>query len=139
MPAGYKVFEEYKVPEGYNFPMSSSKIITILIALAVGIVLGLVYGWVIEPVEYTDVTPDVLREDYRVDYVLMIAEAYQTDFDADAAARRIAQLGSQPPAEIVSSALTYANINGFTQEEVRTLQTLLTAMQTYQPDGNLNP
>ena len=125
--------------DGYNLPMSSSKIIKVIIALAIGIALGLVYGWVVEPVEYTDVTPDVLREDYRVDYVLMTAEAYQTDFDADAAARRIAQLGSQPPAEIVSSALTYANLNGFTQEEVRALQTLLTAMQTYQPDDNLNP
>lgn len=119
--------------------MSSAKIITILIALAIGIALGLVYGWVVDPIEYTDVTPDVLREDYRVDYVLMTAEAYQTDFDADAAARRIAQLGSQPPAEIVSSALTYANLNSFSQDEIRALQTLLTAMQTYQPDGNLNP
>lgn len=115
--------------------MSSSKIITILIALAVGIGLGLVYGWVLSPVEYTDVTPDVLREDYRVDYVLMTAEAYQTDFDADAAARRIAQLGSQPPTEIVSSVLTYAQRNGFTQDEQNALQNLLTAMQTYQPDG----
>ncbi|HMV28140.1 MAG TPA: hypothetical protein PKE23_02060 [Anaerolineales bacterium] len=116
--------------------MSSSKIITILIALAIGTGLGLVYGWVLSPVEYTDVTPDVLREDYRVDYVLMTAEAYQTDFDADAAARRIAQLGSQAPAEIVSSALTYAQKNGFTQDEQNALQTLLTAMQTYQPDGS---
>ncbi|MBI2331364.1 MAG: hypothetical protein HYU84_04235 [Chloroflexi bacterium] len=119
--------------------MSSSKIITVVIALAIGIAFGLVYGWVIEPVEYTDVTPDVLRADYRADYVLMTAEAYQTDFDADAAARRIAQLGSQPPAEIVSSALTYANLNGFTQDEIHALQTLLTAMQTYQPEDNLNP
>lgn len=127
------------IPNGYNLPMSSTKIIMVLVALAIGIGLGLVYGWVIDPVEYTDVTPDVLREDYRVDYVLMTAEAYQTDFDADAAARRIAQLGSQPPAEIVTSALTYANINGFTQDEIRALQTLLTAMQTYQPDDGLNP
>ena len=43
--------------------MSSSKIIKVIIALAIGIALGLVYGWVVEPVEYTDVTPEVLRED----------------------------------------------------------------------------
>ena len=111
----------------------------IVTALAVGIALGLAYGWVIDPVEYTDVTPDVLREDYRVDYVLMTAEAYQNDFDADAAARRIALLGSESPSAIVSSALNYANLNGFTSDEISALQTLLTAMQTYQPDGNLNP
>jgi hypothetical protein len=119
--------------------MSSTKIITILVALAIGIGLGLAYGWVISPVEYTDVTPDVLREDYRVDYVLMTAEAYQNDFDTEAAARRIALLGSESPSAIVSSALEYANVNGFTQSEISALQTLLTAMQTYQPEGNVNP
>lgn len=109
------------------------------IALAIGIGLGLAYGWVIDPVEYTDVTPDVLREDYRVDYILMTAEAYQNDFDAEAAAHRLALLGSQPPSEIVSSALNYANLNGFTPDEIRALQTLLTAMQTYQPSGSILP
>lgn len=123
----------------YNPPMSSTKIITILLALAIGIGLGLVYGWVLDPIEYTDVTPDVLREDYRVDYVLMTAEAYQNDFDSEAAARRLAVLGSQPPSSIVSSALNYANLNAFTPEEMRALQSLLTAMQTYQPDGSTNP
>jgi hypothetical protein len=119
--------------------MSSSKIITAIIALALGIALGLVYGWVLEPVEYTDVTPDVLRADYRVDLVLMTAEAYQNDFDAAAAVRRIALLGSEPPSAIVTSALEYANLNSFTADEINALQSLLTAMQTYQPEGNLNP
>lgn len=119
--------------------MPSSKIITTLIALALGIALGLVYGWVIDPVEYTDVTPDVLRQDYRVDFVLMTAEAYQNDFDADAAARRLALLGSDSPTAIVSSALEYATLNNFTTAEITALQSLLTAMQTYQPAGNTNP
>ena len=52
-----------------------------LIALALGITLGLVYGWVINPVQYTDVTPDALRIDYRTDYVLMVAEAYRAEQD----------------------------------------------------------
>jgi len=119
--------------------MSSSKIITILIALVIGVGLGLVYGWVIQPVEYTDVTPDLLREDYRVDYVLMTAEAYQSDFDAAAAARRIALLGSEAPADIVTATLEYATLNNFTPDEMRALQALLTAMQTHQPDGNPAP
>ena len=119
--------------------MSSSKIITVIIMLAIGIGLGLAYGWILEPVEYTDVTPNVLREDYRVDFVLMTAEAYQNDFDAQAAARRIALLGSAPPADIVSSALNYASLNGFTQDEITALQGLLTAMQTYQPEVETSP
>jgi hypothetical protein len=47
--------------------------IPVLIAALSGLALGLVYGWRINPVQYTDITPDVLRIDYRSDYVLMVA------------------------------------------------------------------
>lgn len=119
--------------------MTSKNIIAIVLSLALGIALGLVYGWVIEPVEFTNVTPDLLREDYRVDYVLMTAEAYQNDFDSGAAARHLAMLGSNAPESYVTSAIVYANLNGFTEDEVNALQTLLTAMQTYQPGADQNP
>lgn len=116
--------------------MSSLNIIKILVALALGITLGLVYGWIIEPVEYTDVPPNILREDYRVDYTLMVAEAYQNDFDTDTAARRLAVLGSEPPATLTSAALEYANRNSFNEVEIQALQDLLSAMQTYNPQGS---
>lgn len=118
--------------------MSSSNIIKIIIALSLGIALGLGYGWVIDPIEYVDVTPNILREDYRVDYVLTIAEAYQKDFDSETAARRLAILGSDTPANITTTALEYANKNNFSETEKQALQNLLTAMQTYQPQG-INP
>ena len=116
--------------------MSSSNIIKMIVAFAIGIVLGLIYGWVIDPIEYVDVTPNILREDYRADYVLMTAEAYQNDFDSEAAARRLAIFGSESPAIITANALDYANRNNFTQAEIQSLQSLLTAMQTYQPQAN---
>ncbi len=119
--------------------MKSSKFIRIAIAGVIGIALGLVYGWVIDPIEYSDVPPNLLREDYRVDYVLMVAEAYQTDFNSETAARRLAILGSEAPALITTSALEYASRNDFTQNEITALQNLLTAMHTYQPQGNTNP
>ncbi|MCQ3938045.1 MAG: hypothetical protein DPW18_13495 [Chloroflexi bacterium] len=119
--------------------MSSSNLIKVAAALVLGAALGLVYGWVIDPVEYTDVPPNILREDYRVDYVLMVAEAYRRDFDAETAARRLAVLGSESPAVITAAALDYANRNAFTPGEIQTLQGLLTAMQTYHPQGNSSP
>lgn len=119
--------------------MTSSNWIKIVIAAALGIALGLVYGWVIDPIEYTDVTPSILREDFRADYVLMVAEAHQSEQDSETAARRLAILGSESPAAITASALDYANRNGFTQNEIFALQNLLTAMQTYQPQGINNP
>jgi len=119
--------------------MTSSNLIKVAIAAILGIVLGLIYGWVIDPIEYTDVPPNILREDYRADYVLMIAEAYQNEIDSDTAARRLAVLGGESPALITSSTLEYAKQNNFTEDEIQTLQNLLTAMQTYQPQGNTNP
>jgi hypothetical protein len=119
--------------------MTSSNWIKIVIAAAIGIALGLVYGWVISPVQYTDATPNILRTDYKADYVLMVAEAFQNNQDAETAARRLAILGSETPADIASSALDYATKNGFTQNEILQLQGLLTAMQKYQPQGSNIP
>jgi hypothetical protein len=117
--------------------MSSSNWIKIISALAIGAIVGVIYGWVIDPVEYTDVTPGILREDYRADYVLMVAEAFHLEYDADAAARRLAVLGSEPPAQTVSSTLEYARVHGFTPQEIALLQELLSAMQTFSPEtGN---
>ena len=117
----------------------TSNWIKFFIALTVGVALGLVYGWKISPVEYTDAPPNILREDYRTDYVLMTAEAYRGEQNAETAARRLAILGSESPAQIVASALDYATNNGFTNDEVMLLQDLLTAMQTYQPQGDGAP
>ena len=119
--------------------MTKSNWIKFIIAAGIGITLGLIYGWVINPIQYTDITPNILREDYRTDYVLMVAEAHQGDHDAETAARRLAILGSDSPSQLVSAALDYANNNSFTQNEITTLQNLLTAMQTYQPQADNNP
>ncbi|MBI5824782.1 MAG: hypothetical protein HZB18_12200 [Chloroflexi bacterium] len=119
--------------------MTSSNIIKLIITASIGIALGLIYGWVIDPIEYTDVPPNILREDYRADYVLMVAEAYQSDADAEAAVRRLAIVGSESPALITATTLEYASSNSFTQNEITALQNLLTAMQTYQPQGINNP
>lgn len=104
-----------------------------------GIALGLIYGWAIDPIEYTDVPPNILREDYRADYVLMVAEAYQNEIDSETAARRLAVFGGESPALIAASTLEYAKQNAFTEDEIQALQNLLTAMQTYQPQGNTSP
>ena len=119
--------------------MTSSNLIKVAIAAALGIALGLVYGWVIDPIEYADVPPNTLREDYRADYVLMVAEAYQNEIDSETAARRLAVLGGESPALVTSSTLEYAKQNAFTENEIQALQNLLTAMQTYQPQGSTSP
>lgn len=119
--------------------MTSSNWIKFVVAMLIGLTLGLVYGWKISPVEYTDVPPAILRKDYRADYVLMVAEAHQNEWDPKTTARRLAIFGGESPAQIVTSTLEYAADHGFTEDEILLLKGLLNAMQTYQPEGNNTP
>ena len=111
-----------------------------IIAIIIGIILGLVYGWVIDPVQFVDTTPDSLRADYRADYVLMVAEAYQSEKDADLAARRLAIFGSDPPAEIASQALQFGPGAGYSPSEMTAIEDLVQALRAWQPpSGTTSP
>jgi hypothetical protein len=112
--------------------------IPILFALLLGLVLGLVYGWILDPVQYTDITPDALRIDYRTDYVLMVAEAYQAEQDPAVAARRLALLGSEPPAVITGEAYNFAKQSAYSADDLTLIQDLAVALQTWQPIPGTN-
>ena len=74
---------------------------------------GLLYGWLVQPVEFVDTTPDSLRQDYKTDFVLMVAEAYQAERDLSQAERRLAMLGPAAPLTKVERALEFARENRF--------------------------
>jgi hypothetical protein len=116
-----------------------SRWIQFIIAIFVGLGLGLLYGWVISPVEYVDTTPDSLDAAYKADYVLMTAEIYQTERDPDLAARRLARLGSQPPLEIAKEALTYARRAGYGTLDLRQMEDLITALRAWAPGAGAAP
>lgn len=110
-----------------------SRWIQLLIAAALGILAGLIFGWKISPVEYVDTTPDTLRADYRADYVLMVAEAYQTEQDPGLAAQHLAMLGSDPPNEIALQAYNYILMAGYSKIDLDRLYDLALALQAWQP------
>ena len=85
-----------------------SRWLRFLIVVLIGTGAGLVYGWVVNPIEYVDTSPESLRADYKADYVLMVAEAYHVERDASLAAKRLSFLGTAPPAEIVQQAMDFA-------------------------------
>jgi hypothetical protein len=64
-----------------------------------GLALGFAVGWWLWPIEYTNTAPDVLRQDYYNDYVLMTAVAYEIDGgDVEEARVRLERLDPQDPA-----------------------------------------
>ena len=105
----------------------------ILIAAILGLALGLFYGWVINPIQYTDITPEALRVDYRTDYVLMVAEAYHAEQNPALAARRLAVLGSKPPSTLTEEAYNFAQQSAYAPEDLALIQELDVALQAWQP------
>lgn len=108
--------------------------IRFLITVALGVAGGLYYGWVINPVDYLDMTPDSLRADYQADYVLMVAEAYRLEGDLGTAVHRLAMLGDTPPAESVAEATLYAVQASYGQADLLLIQQLADDLQTWNPD-----
>ena len=107
------------------------RLLKIILALAIGIALGLIYGWVIDPVEFFDLTPDTLRADYKSDYVLMVAEDYSVEQDPGLAASRLANFGTQSPSAIAASGLAFARANEYPDSDIALMQDLVTAMQAW--------
>ena len=103
------------------------------IAILIGCGLGLLYGWVISPVEYVNTTPDTLKIDYTTDYVLMVAEAYSSERDLAKAVTRLAALGSEMPAEIVGQAILFAESQGYTDADVALMRGLARDLDTWNP------
>src|SRR4030042_4793942 len=118
-----------------------SRWIGFLIAIAGGIGLGLIYGWVINPIEYVDTSPGTLKFDYKTDYVLMVAETFRSDGDLPAAARRLALLQEMPLSNLVYRALLFAQKVGYSDEDLAQLEGLHQALLTYDylPETNTPP
>jgi hypothetical protein len=108
-----------------------SRWILFFVTMAIGAAAGLYYGWVYDPVEYTDTSPESLRIDFKADYVLMVAEAYAADGDINLAIRRLAALGDPTPALSVNKALQFAiSVNPpYSQADLALLQKLATDLQ----------
>ena len=105
-----------------------SRWLRFLIVIIIGIALGLLYGWLIDPVDFVDTTPNTLRADYKADYVLMVAEIYSTDRDAEGAVIRLTFLGDPSPVDSVENAMIFAVETGYAAQDLRVLRDLSDAL-----------
>jgi hypothetical protein len=65
----------------------------LIVGVVLGLILGLILGWGIWPVQWTDATPEVLREDLQKDYLRMIIDSYNRTGDTNTAMARWDSLG----------------------------------------------
>jgi hypothetical protein len=109
--------------------MRGKRIALFFLTIAIGLGLGLLYGWVINPVKYEDTAPSMLHGDYKADYVLMVAEIYNADSNLEQASRRLALLDSLPPTRIVSGAILTARELGYAARDQEIMGKLALALQ----------
>jgi hypothetical protein len=111
----------------------SRRWVRFIIVIIIGIGLGVLYGWVLDPVDFIDTTPDTLRSDYQADYVLMVAEIYAVERDAESAVLRLTYLGDPSPVDSVQNALIFAVEAGYGTEDLRMLRDLSDALAPLAP------
>lgn len=110
-----------------------SRWIRFVIAILIGLGLGLAYGWFIHPPKNSEITPDTLRIDYKTDYVLMVAEVFQKDHDLQNAIRHLETLGISPVDTMVEQAIEFAKQQVYSEPDIGLMRTLLSALRTTAP------
>ena len=108
-----------------------------LIAIGIGLTVGLLIGWVFSP-RYQPAGPESLRVDYRADYALMVAEIYSAERDPLSAVQRLAFLSDQPAVRLVQEAIVSAEQLNYSRQDVTLMADLLQVLQVG-PGGGGQP
>jgi len=100
----------------------------LLTGLVMGLALGLVYAWLINPVHYIDTDPSTLRSEFKDQYRSLIALAFRADQDVGRARSRLELLhDARPVYELGAQAQRVMAQNG-SQQEARALAELAAAL-----------
>ena len=116
----------------------NSRYIYFSLAVIAGIALGLLYGWVISPVELVETSPATLRADFKADFVLMVAEIYASDKEAEQAVCRLALLGGDPR-QHVQQAIAFANEVYYLPSDLELMEELARVLDSWEPQLEVCP
>lgn len=110
--------------------MSTKRIIWFGISIFIGILLGLALGWNTKPLSYRNLPSTALREDYRVDYVLMTAEIFKTTGNVTASINQLQALDPHTkPLRTAQTALLSARKYGYPLYDMELIGLLVQAIE----------
>ena len=101
---------------------------TVLLALLIGVGLGLVYSWVISPLQVVDAAPIALRADFKDQYRSAIAAAYAANSDLTRAQARLSLLNDSDPVEALNAQAQRMLATGQSFEEADQVAALASAL-----------
>ena len=96
----------------------------LLTGLMIGLGVGLLYAWVISPVQYIDTEPASLAEPYKDEYRKVIALAYQANQDIGRARERAALINADNPARALAAQAQRLLAANLSPREARALAVL---------------
>jgi hypothetical protein len=102
----------------------------ILTGLILGLIIGVVYAWMISPVEEVDTHPHLLREDYKDIYRALISRAYQANNNLPRAEARLGLIDDEDPALALAAQAQRYLAEGGEVELAKVLANLSSALQS---------
>ena len=111
----------------------------VAVAAVLGLALGLLYAWVINPVQWTDATPDLLRADYQADYLKAAIDSYSVNRDVDLAVSRYQSLGAAGPTTLAAIQADPGEVSPAAVEEFAATVTLYPTTPGATPSATAAP
>jgi hypothetical protein len=100
----------------------------LLTGLIIGIILGVLYTRYLQPVEYIDTSPALLRQDFKDQYRLLIAVAYSANGDLERAKARLGLLKDPDIFRALSEQAQHSLAENGSSMEARSLGLLAIAL-----------
>jgi len=116
-----------------------SRFFGFLLSVLLGAAAGLGVGWYLRPAPVGEAALAELRGDFRSDYVLMVAEVFDTEKDVSLAVERLQRLSDTPPARLVQIAVVQAGELGYDRRDLELLAKLAQAVLAGGPAGTPVP
>ncbi len=117
------------------------KIIFVLIAVAIGLGLGVVVGWYVWPVSYTEAQPNRMGASWKDESIWLAAQAFAYDHDLEAAQAHLRPLGTTDLGQLVLDRATRAIDQKLPPLQITYLARLAAALGARSPqtDAYLTP
>ena len=112
-----------------------NRYIWFLLMIIIGAGIGLYYSWFIKPPDFVDAVFTNLRQDYKSDYILMVAEIYDMDHNRLEANHRIDAILDQNETKewLVQNAVKNAEGLGYDPVDLRKMNQLFEVVTGLKP------
>ncbi len=109
----------------------------LFLGVLAGICLGLLYGWVVQPVRLVDTSPASLRADFQDEYVALIAAAYAATGDLPRAQARLALMPAVDNEDHIAALAQARLAAGRPEAEVQALAALAVEVSDGRPSPTM--